>query len=151
MARRPKGLKTRGVFRTEGLEETLGAMEAPELTHTLARALAKSAAVIQTEITTKQIIRSSRGPVHPKRITSRSGELRRSISGGRGVDLSRARKRRGASIDVGSDLVYAAVHEFGSPKLNIPIRKFIEPGFEKSRKKVETIFLQEWKRSVFSA
>lgn len=146
-----RGLSARGRFRSEGLDETLAAMKSPELARTLEGALLKSAAIVQTEITTNQIIRSSLGPVDPVRVTSRSGELRRSISGNRGIDRSGARRLRKAFVDVGSDLIYAAVHEFGSPKRNIPRRKFIEPGFEASGRAIETIFLEQWRASVFSA
>lgn len=149
--RRPGGLSVRGRFRTVGLDETLGAMRSPKLEQTLERALLKSGAVVQTEITTNQIIRSSLGPVDPHRVTSRSGELRRSLSGRRGIDDSRARRRRRAFIDVGSDLVYAAVHELGSIARNIPARPFITPGFEESERTIEAIFLNEWRSAVFEA
>ncbi len=149
--RRPRGLSTRARFRTIGLDDTLAAMRSPELERILERALLKSAAAVQTNVTTRQIIRSSLGPVDPRRVTSRSGELRRSLSSDRGIDVAHTRRKRRAFIDVGSDLIYAAVHELGSPARNIPARPFLEPGFEDSARKIEAIFLDEWRSSVFRA
>ena len=64
---------------------TLEQLEAPELNDTLTRFLTKAAFKVQRNVTEKQIIRGGKGPAAGKRITSRSGELRRSIGGSRGT------------------------------------------------------------------
>lgn len=39
----------------------------------------------------------------------------------------------------GEVLVYAAVHEFGSPKKNIPERSFLRLGFDKNKEEIERL------------
>lgn len=39
----------------------------------------------------------------------------------------------------GEVLVYAAVHEFGSPRKNIPERSFLRLGFDKSKEEIEKL------------
>jgi phage gpG-like protein len=102
-------------------------------------------------------------------VRSRTGELRRSISGPRGYDASELPR----AIEVGSDLVYAPVHEFGATikakrkpylvfqlpggewrsakMVYIPERPFIAPAFDRASAEFEQILLDDWRREVYSA
>ena len=113
-------------------------------------ALKKSALRVQALATTKHIIRGGRfrgtsgalgdADVDPHRITSRSGRLRGSIA----VDHAQTPR----SVDIGSEVVYAAVHELGSPKRGIRARPFLQPALEEASSDFEGIFIKEWKRAV---
>jgi phage gpG-like protein len=69
------------------------------------RALDKCAELTQEIAATKKIIRGGKGPPHPHKLTSRTGTLRRSIAV--------SRRHLPWAIDIGTDLVYGAVHEEG--------------------------------------
>jgi phage gpG-like protein len=78
----------------------------------------------------------------PGILTSRSGNLRRQIRVNRSP-LPWA-------IEVGTDLIYGAVHELGKHKRipNYPARPFLKPGLEKAAKSFDDIFMREWKKEM---
>jgi len=85
-------------------------------------------------------------PPHPTRLTSRSGELRRSLSQNRGMDKTRFPR----AITVGSDLIYSAVHEYG---LNVgrrryPRRAFLAPALEAESRTFEPLLIDELRRHL---
>jgi HK97 gp10 family phage protein len=76
--------------------------------------------------------------VHATKLTSRSGRLRDSIR----VNHSPLPW----AIEVGTDVVYAAVHEFGGK--HHPPRPYLGPGLEDAAKKFDDIFMREWKKEM---
>lgn len=109
------------------------------------RALRKAAFLIQDEAARNQIQRGGSGPPNPPPgpLISRTGTLRRSIR----VDDAGVPR----FIDVGSDLVYAGVHELGSPGRRIPARPFLQPAAEKITPQIARLFEDEWERDVEGA
>jgi len=81
-------------------------------------------------------------PPHPSRLTSRSGELRRSLG------LSRGTGRAGLPrfIDVGSDLVYAPIHELGLGRY--PVRAFLAPALLKVSSRFEAMLFGELAKAI---
>jgi phage gpG-like protein len=80
--------------------------------------------------------------VHATKLTSRSGHLR---------DMIRVNHSPLPwAIEVGTDLIYGAVHELGKHKRipNYPARPFLKPGLEKAAKKFDDIFMREWKKEM---
>lgn len=120
-----------------GLKRALAALRQPALREVFRRALLRSAFKVQ-EISTRQKIRAGgvvgtgksrmNLPPLPDRLTSRTGTLRRSIA----VD----RSALPFEVSIGSDLVYAAVHETGglvhrrSGTARYPARPFLGPALE---------------------
>lgn len=122
----------------------------------ITRALVRAADRVQELATTEFIIRGSRffgpsGPrggrgrlvdaqVDPKRLTSRRGGS--GLVGSIAVDRSLTPR----AIDVGSDLIYAAVHELGSRTTRK--RPFLAPALEKASAAFERFFAEEWQREL---
>ena len=103
-----------------GLEHALASLQDPGIAVPIARALRRSAFRVQELAAQKFIIRSGPpGVVDPIRVTSRTGTLRRSIRANLG-ELPRA-------AEVGTDLLYGAVHELGSRRRRIRQRPFLTP------------------------
>jgi len=97
------------------------------------RGLLRSAFAVQARSAEDFFIRSGRigkstreRRAHPRYVTSRTGRLRGSISADRAVDRSGLPLR----VRVGSDVVYAAVHEYGWPARHIRARPYLRPAFE---------------------
>jgi phage gpG-like protein len=153
---------------TETLKKVLNSFSEPKRRQVLDQSLRKMAFRVQ-EIATKDIILRGGGPsapTHPTRLRSRSGELRRSISGPRGKDTSELPR----AIEVGTDLVYGPVHEFGATikasgkpylvfqlpagnwvsvkKVTIPPRPFIGPAFDRASQEFEAILHRVWALQV---
>lgn len=105
------------------------------------RALLRAALAIQAKATTLYILSGGSGPPDPTRLTSRTGTLRRSI----GVDRSGL---GGLVVGVGSDLVYARVHELGGRFVRA--RPFLEPAATDVLPDLPALFADEWQRSVGS-
>jgi phage gpG-like protein len=142
-------------------------------------ALTEAAELTQSIITTKKIRRGGRfrgpagprggrgaiqsAPAHPTMLTSRSGRLRGSIAVNRGP-LPRA-------IEVGTDVVYAAIHEKGgsihisdrmrrvlhakgihprasTTRITMPARPYFEPGLDEASLSFEKIFVRRFERTV---
>jgi len=82
---------------------------------------------------------------HPSRLTSRSGELRRSLgaeNSGRGVDDSGVPQY----IDVGTDLVYGPVHELGLR--GYPRRAFLAPAYNAVSPRFQALLYNALKREL---
>ena len=140
-----------------GLEVALGAFQPPRIGNIFGRTLNRVGLDVQTIATTKHM----RGP-RPAKLGQITGDLRRSI-----------RVDRGHSprfVEVGSDLVYAPVHEFGA-KINakgggfltfklrdgtfrkvrsvtIPARPYLQPALDEASKRGADILFQEISREV---
>jgi len=122
------------------VRDALGVLEMPRLRVPVTRFLHSAALLALDNVIHDQIIGGGRfkvgvgprggkilesAPPHRSRVTSRSGELRRSYgaqNSGRGVDSTGIPKY----VDVGSDLVYAPVHELGLR--GYPVRAHLVPG-----------------------
>ncbi len=79
-------------------------------------------------------------PPRPDQITSRTGTLRRSLSASFAVDRSQLPK----SIEGGSNVVYAAVHEFGNSRT--PKRAFLQPALDDASKQFDDIVVKHWNK-----
>lgn len=93
----------------------------------------------------EQIIRGGRGkgkyaaPPNPLKLTSRSGDLRRSIISELEPSV--------LSVRIGSDLDYSRIHELGDPSRNMPKRAYLAPALKAEEKKWSDIFSRIWARS----
>lgn len=115
------------------------------------RALVACALRVQEIATKEMIIRGGRigkgrkktdAPADATRLTSRTGRLRGSI-----------RVNRGGLphyIDIGSDVAYAAIHEFGGSIRGgrMPERPYLQPSLEKASKDFSRIFAREITRGI---
>lgn len=106
------------------------------------RALRKAALLVQDDATRNQIQRGGSGPPNPPPgpLISRTGTLRRSIR----VDDAGVPR----FIDIGSDLVYAGVHELGGNLRNVQPRPFLRPAAEKIAPQLQRLFEDEWTRDI---
>ena len=104
----------------------------------VARALVKAALRVQEISAKEKILRGGKGPPVPGILTSRTGTLRRSIRVNRSP-LPWA-------VEVGTDLVYGAVHETGG-KFHPP-RPFLGPGLEDASRDFDRIFAKEWAKEM---
>ena len=77
-------------------------------------------------------------------LTSRTGRLRGSLTAGFATDHSGLPD----SITGGSNVVYAAVHEFGFPKRNIPKRPYLAPALADASKQFNSIFAKHWQKAA---
>jgi HK97 gp10 family phage protein len=105
------------------------------------RALLRGAFRIQQQATTVHIIAGGDGPPDPVRITSRTGTGRRSIA----VDQAGLRS---LVVEVGSGLVYMAVHE-GGGRFH-PARPWLGPAVADVEAELPEIFVTEWERGALS-
>ena len=124
--------------RNTPLESAWKKLRFPGVNKPIERFLLRAGFAIQKNIAEKQFIRGGRQrvkgprggsrlistPAHPSRLTSRTGELRRSYTTDRGLDKSGLP----FSVSVGSDLVYASPHEYGENGL--PQRRVMLPAIE---------------------
>lgn len=147
------------------LREALARIRAPGNRAVLDRALTKSALLVQRIAAREKIIAggvTGRGrartiaPPHPSQLTSRTGAGRRSIRVNRD-DLPFA-------IEIGSDLTYMAVHEFGGTfsvtrkrpvsggtvtySATYPPRPFLGPALDDAAQQFPAIFAAEFQREV---
>ena len=145
------------------LHAQLAKLRSPGNARILSRALLKSAYEIQRVAAREKIIRGGvvgRGknrtetPPHPFRVTSRSGALRRSIAVDRGP--------LPFAVEVGSNLRYAPVHEFGgtyrmtrrtkggttSYTATYPARPFLQPALDDVAKTFSDLFAAEIKKEL---
>lgn len=140
------------------LDSALSKLRAPGIHAPVRRFLLGAAYMVLANAADSQIIRGGefRGPKgprggkgkliaskpHPSRLTSRTGELRRSLSVDRGTDRSGLPRY----IDVGSDLAYAPVHELGLR--GYPRRAFLEPAVVAVSGQFEALALRELEREI---
>jgi phage gpG-like protein len=143
------------------VRRVLGSMRAPKVAKVTSSFLLQAAELVLTDAAQNQIIRGGRfraapGPrggkgklrntkPHPSKLTSRSGELRRSLSVNRGRDRSGLPRY----VDVGSDLVYARVHELGLG--SYPKRAFLAPAVAAVSPRFEGLLLGELEKAVTEA
>ncbi len=176
------GLSVKATFKPpRELQAVLSKMRAPGLNRVLAKGLIASAELVSNEITERQILRGGRrkvkgprggtkmvsAPANARQVTSRSGTLRLSLGTSYGINKSGIPK----FIEVGSDLEYAAAHEYGATIrvtdamraalhyvgihlrksttiLNIPPRPFMRPGFEKVEPRFPSLFVKFWRQEI---
>ena len=109
------------------------------------KALVACALTVQADAATNRIQRSAPtgAPANPPPgpLISRTGTLRRSIR----VDRSGIPRY----VDVGSDLVYAAVHELGGR--HTQPRPFLAPALQATAGRFQAIFEAEWAREIAAA
>jgi len=118
----------------------------------MVQSLLDCAALVQENAATKQIIQGSRffatgprggktlkdAPVDPFRLTSRHG--------GSGIvgSISVNTRALPTAIEVGSDKVYAPIHELGLGRY--PKRAFLAPAVDATEHRFPEMFLKNWKR-----
>lgn len=133
------------------VRRALGTVQAPGLERPTRRFLLSAGFLLLTNAAREQIIgggrvRVGRGltstPPHPSRLTSRSGELRRSLSADRGADTSGLPRW----IDVGSDLAYAPTHELGLR--GYPVRAFLRPAGDAVSPGFAELYARELEREL---
>jgi len=130
---------------TKELQRRLKQMNPAINKRIIKESLLEGALKVQTNAASIQITGGGRGkgkglaPLRNK-LTSRTGTLRRSIA----VD----RKPLPFAIEVGSDLAYAAPHEFGFPKRNLPPRPFMGPALDAVSPQFGAIVIKRWKREA---
>ena len=106
--------------------------------------LIESALTIQRDAVKNQILsggggkRSGMTKPHSTFLTSRTGTLRRSIKVDRGP--------LPFAIEVGTDLVYGAAHEFGLGGMKK--RAFMQPALDRAAPKFGDIVVKHWKREA---
>ena len=105
--------------------------------------LVEIALKVQTNAANLQITGGGRGKgkglsALPNKLTSRTGTLRRSIA----VD----RKPLPRAIEVGTDLVYGPIHEFGLG--NFPERPFMGPALDAISPQFGAVVIKRWKREA---
>jgi len=132
----------------EGVEELrsfFGRIDPARAPAFVARALTACALAVQADSTGNRIQRSApRGaPPNPPPgpLISRTGTLRRSIRVDRG-GLPHF-------VDVGTDLIYGAVHELGTGRT--PARPFLQPALRAVQGRFQAIFEAEWAREIQAA
>lgn len=168
----------------ERLQRVLAAMRAPANRRALSGALTEAAMLTARIAATDKIIRGGRigkgrskrdAPADPKRLTSRSGRLRASLAGRgyrEGLDTSGLPR----FIEVGTDVAYGPVHEFGGTvsqsvrahtrttafgrttrpyqvaafqrSARYPARPFLGPALEDAAKQFERIFAFHYGREI---
>lgn len=172
---------------TERLRRVLTAMRSPANRRVLAAALTESAMLTARIAATEKIIRGGRrgrgrsksdAPADPRRLTSRSGRLRASLAGRgyrQGIDTSGIPR----FIEVGTDVAYGAVHEFGGTvsqtvgrhtrssafgratkpyqvgpyrrTARYPARPFLAPALADAARQFERIFVFHYERAIGAA
>ncbi len=125
----------------------------------ISRILLRSGQAIQVTVQTKTILRGGGGAPKPNILTSRTGTLRR----GQFTNVLSPR-----AVEVGTDLVYGAVHEQGGTfsvpthsrrtasgtvtvmahSKRYPRRPFLEPALKKTERERQKIARQEWQRVI---
>ena len=128
-------ISVRGV---DELSQKLDRMSPKKNSAWVARALVKAALETQKIAAKEKIKRGGKGPPVPHILTSRTGTLRRSIRVNR-ASLPTA-------IEVGSDLIYAVVHELGG-RFHPP-RPFLDPALKDASRDFDRIFSREWAKEM---
>lgn len=126
---------------TPELRRRLKALNPAENREILRRGLTTAALMIQKNAATEQIVHGrTKDPPLPDRLTNRSG--------GRGLVGSIAVNRRPLprAIEVGTSLVYGAVHEEG--RGSYPVRAFLAPALKAIGPKLDRIMADAWKREA---
>ncbi len=140
---------------SKDLKLLMQGLQARELVRPLNEFLIEAALRVQRNATQKQIIRGgsfrkaktktvlvAKAP-HPTKVTSRTGELRRSIGSSRGIDRSKFPRE----VSIGSEIVYAGTHEYGLRvrSKKFPKRAFLQPAMDAESPKFERLLLAKVK------
>jgi phage gpG-like protein len=166
------------------LAALLRQLERPQVNRAYSAALTEMAMLTARIAATDKIIRGGRtgkgraktdAPAHPSKLTSRTGRLRASLAGsGYREGLATAGLPR--YIEVGTDVAYAPVHEFGGTvsqsvpahtrssafgrptqpyrvraftrRATYPARPFLGPALEDASKRFETILVHHLERQL---
>lgn len=172
---------------TEQLQRVLESIRSPRNRRVLAASLTEAAMLTARIAATQKIIRGGRrrsgrgfsdAPADPTRLTSRSGRLRGSLAGRgyrQGIDTTGVPR----FIEVGTDVGYGAVHEFGGTvsqtvgrhtrtsafgrptkpyqvgpyrrTARYPARPFLAPALTDAAKQFERIFVFHYRRAIEGA
>ncbi len=84
----------------------------------------------------EKILPGGGGPPRPDILTSRTGTLRRSLTGNFAIDVN----ERLQFVEGGTNLVYGAVHEASK-------RAFLKPALRDSSNRFDDIFRKHWARA----
>lgn len=146
------------------VERLLKQLRPPASDKAITAGLFRSAEAVKADSTLNQIIRGGKGPVDAKRLTSRSGDLRRSIT------IDRTKTPR--SIQVGTHLKYGRAHELGfsgnvtvrahrrklksgtfdvrshTRNMKLKARPFLQPALDKVSPRFPTFFVEEIERRL---
>lgn len=122
----------------EKLRQALARMDPQRNPSWVGKALVRCAFLVQEIATRDKIRRGGSAPPVPGILTSRTGRLRASIA----VD----RRLVPSAIEIGTDVVYGAVHELGG-RFH-PRRPFLQPALEDARLRFGDLFADEWERAV---
>lgn len=107
----------------------------------VSKSLVECAMMIARNAVSDQIIRSAdAGVVNKKRLTNRTTTLIGSMG-----TATKALNKSGLPryIDVGSNVEYAAIHEYGGE--NMPKRPYLAPALDDVSGKFEDVFLKHWR------
>ena len=116
--------------------------------------LLESGFSVQRSAQREQMISGGSALPHPKRLTSRTGTGRRSIT------LDRSELPR--AVNVGTGLGYMALHEEGGVARKVssrgtaftaryPARPYLKPALEGERERIRTLFLRRWVQAIRTA
>lgn len=123
---------------SEDVQRALRRISPSQNTEILRRSLLKGALLVQRLAATKYIHPGGQGPPLPDRVTSRTGTLRRSIRVNRSP--------LPFAVEVGSDVVYAPVHELGSR--THPKRPFLAPALDEASKAIGDFVADEIAKEI---
>lgn len=130
------GLLSAKLVGGEELKRRLRKMN-PELNRRITTpALLESMLLVLRTAARVKILPGGSGPPRPDILTSRTGTLRRSLSGNFAVDLN----ERLLFVEGGTNLIYGAVHEATR-------RAFLKPALKDDEPKFEAIFVKHWARA----
>lgn len=108
----------------------------PELNRKIVTpALLEAAQLVTRTAAREKILPGGKGPPRSNILTSRTGTLRRSLTSNFAVDLN----RQLLFVDMGTHLIYGAVHENSK-------RAFLKPALRDASKNFEGIFRKHWAR-----
>jgi phage gpG-like protein len=131
------------VVGSKELQRKLERMDPGRNKRIMRNSLLESALLVQRDAAKNQILAGGGGKkggmtkAHPRYLTSRTGTLRRSIKVDRGP--------LPFAIEVGTDLVYGALHEFGLGRTERP---FMQPALDRVAPKFGEIVVKHWKREA---
>jgi len=134
-------------FESESLKRALKRVDAVGTKKIISKTLVDAAQMVARNAASKQIRSGGvRSPVHPTRLTSRTGDLRSSIYGGAGVFPGMDPSGLPNFIAIGSNLNYAGKHEYGTGGMKK--RPYLSPALDEEAHKFVDRFLYWWGKEV---